>query len=184
MAGGYPDVVAGGVCKLAIQAGTNRRELCRRFGIAPKTGYKWLQRYAAESSSGLEDRSRRPRRSPLRTAAEIEHRVIGLRREVRGCWGGASWHGGWSSGGLSWRRALSPASCAAMVCSTRLVRRRGPFSALSARRPTNCGRWITRALRVLERRTLHPRSFLDDPRVARWSSRPAPTNASRPCARC
>jgi transposase InsO family protein len=74
--------------KLAIPAGTNRRELCRRFGIAPKTGYKWLQRYAAEGSSGLEDRSRRPRRSPLRTAAEIEHRVIGLRREVRGCWGG------------------------------------------------------------------------------------------------
>jgi transposase InsO family protein len=74
--------------KLAMQAGINRRELCRRFGIAAKTGYKWLKRYAAEGSSGLEDRSRRPRRSPLRTAAEIEHRVIGLRREVRGCWGG------------------------------------------------------------------------------------------------
>ncbi len=28
--------------KLAMQAGANRRELCRRFGIAPKTGYKWL----------------------------------------------------------------------------------------------------------------------------------------------
>ena len=27
---------------LAMQAGSNRRELCRRFGIAPKTGYKWL----------------------------------------------------------------------------------------------------------------------------------------------
>src|ERR1700737_3657590 len=32
--------------KLAMQEGANRRELCRRFGIAPKTGYKWLQRYA------------------------------------------------------------------------------------------------------------------------------------------
>src|SRR3984957_9079388 len=74
--------------KLAMQAGTNRRELCRRFGIAAKTGYKWLKRYAVEGGSGLEDRSRRPRRSPLRTAAEIEHRVIGLRREVRGSWGG------------------------------------------------------------------------------------------------
>jgi transposase InsO family protein len=74
--------------KLAMQAGANRRELCRRFGIAPKTGYKWLQRYTAEDSSGLEDRSRRPRRSPLRTAEELEQRVIGLRREVLGCWGG------------------------------------------------------------------------------------------------
>lgn len=73
--------------KLAMQDGANRRELCRRFGIAAKTGYKWLARYTAEGSSGLEDRSRRPRRSPLRTAQEIEQRVIGLRREVRGCWG-------------------------------------------------------------------------------------------------
>jgi transposase InsO family protein len=74
--------------KLAIQPGANRRELCRRFEIAAKTGYKWLQRYAAEGSSGLEDRSRRPRRSPKRTAADIEQRVIGLRREVLGSWGG------------------------------------------------------------------------------------------------
>jgi transposase InsO family protein len=74
--------------KLAMQVGANRRELCRRFEIAPKTGYKWLKRYALEGNGGLENRSRRPRRSPLRTATEIEHRVIGLRREVRGCWGG------------------------------------------------------------------------------------------------
>jgi len=74
--------------KLAMQAGANRRELCRRFGIAPKTGYKWLQRYTEEGSGGLEDRSRRPRRSPLRTAAEIEQRVLRMRREVLGCWGG------------------------------------------------------------------------------------------------
>lgn len=74
--------------KLAMQDGANRRELCRRFGIAAKTGYKWLARYTAEGSGGLEDRSRRPRRSPLRTAEEIEHRVIDLRREVRGSWGG------------------------------------------------------------------------------------------------
>src|ERR1700733_14772219 len=74
--------------KLAMQEGANRRELCRRFGIAPKTGYKWLERYATEGDSGLEDRSWRPRRSPLRTAKAIEQRVIGMRREVRGCWGG------------------------------------------------------------------------------------------------
>jgi transposase InsO family protein len=74
--------------KLAMQAGANRRELCRRFGIAPKTGYKWLQRYAEQGSGGLEDRSRRPRRSPMRTVAEIEQRVIRMRGEVLGCWGG------------------------------------------------------------------------------------------------
>ena len=74
--------------KLAMQVGANRRELCRRFGIAPKTGYKWLQRYAAEGGDGLEDRSRRPRRSPTRTAADIEQHVIRMRGEVLGSWGG------------------------------------------------------------------------------------------------
>jgi len=74
--------------KLAMQVGANRRELCRRFGIAPKTGYKWLKRYAVEGGSGLEDRSRRPRRSPMRTAAEVEQRVIRMRGDVLGSWGG------------------------------------------------------------------------------------------------
>jgi transposase InsO family protein len=73
--------------RLAGQAGSNKRELCRRFGISAKTGYKWLARHAVEGSGGLEDRSRRPRRSPARTAAEIEQRVILLRREVHGSWG-------------------------------------------------------------------------------------------------
>ncbi len=74
--------------QLAMQAGVNRRELCRRFGIAPKTGYKWLARHAQEGASGLADRSRRPRRSPARTAPEVEQRVIRLRRELRNSWGG------------------------------------------------------------------------------------------------
>ena len=74
--------------KLAMQAGANRRELCRRFGIAPKTGYKWLQRYALEGGGGLSDRSHRPRRSPMRTAAEVEAHVLRIRGGVLGCWGG------------------------------------------------------------------------------------------------
>jgi transposase-like protein len=31
--------------RLAKQEGANRRELCRRFGIHPDTGYKWLARW-------------------------------------------------------------------------------------------------------------------------------------------
>jgi transposase InsO family protein len=74
--------------QLAMQPGVNRRELCRRFGIAPKTGYKWLGRHAAEGPSGLHDRSRRPRHSPTRTVGEVAERVIQLRRESRNSWGG------------------------------------------------------------------------------------------------
>jgi transposase InsO family protein len=74
--------------RLATQAGSNRRELCRRFRISPQTAYKWLRRYAAEGAQGLEDRSRRPHRSPRRTDAAIEQEVIRLRAESRNCWGG------------------------------------------------------------------------------------------------
>ena len=74
--------------KLANVEGVNRRELCRRFGISAKTGYKWLKRYAREGSSGLLERSRRPRRSPTRTAEQIEQIVIQLRVESRHSWGG------------------------------------------------------------------------------------------------
>lgn len=74
--------------QLALQAGNNRRELCRRFGVTPKTGYKWLARYIQGGAGGLKDRSRRPHLSPARTAPEIEQEVIRLRLESRNCWGG------------------------------------------------------------------------------------------------
>src|SRR5438477_3050378 len=55
------------------------RELCRRFAISPKTGYKWLQRFAEEGPPGLADRLRRPHSSPSRTTAAVEIRVIEMR---------------------------------------------------------------------------------------------------------
>ena len=44
-----------------VQRGTVRvSELCRRYGVSRKTGYKWLQRYRDEGTAGLTDRSRPP----------------------------------------------------------------------------------------------------------------------------
>src|SRR5687767_3755802 len=45
--------------------------LCREFGISRETGYKWLNRYKREGYDGLEERSRRPKCSPLATAEEL-----------------------------------------------------------------------------------------------------------------
>ena len=73
---------------LALQEGANRRELCRRFGISSKTGYKWLARHAqGDSATALADRSRRPLQSPLRTAPAVEPQVVELRR-AHPAWGG------------------------------------------------------------------------------------------------
>jgi len=70
--------------RLSMQEGANRRELCRRFGIHPGTGYKWLARWAA--NEGLSDRSRRPHSSPMRTAAVVEESILAL-RDQHPAWG-------------------------------------------------------------------------------------------------
>lgn len=74
-------------CGLASGATANIRELCRRFGISPTTGYKWLGVYSEAGAAGLVDRSRRPLSSPTRTTAELEAKVLEVRAEHR-AWGG------------------------------------------------------------------------------------------------
>lgn len=69
---------------LAMQEGCNRRELCRRFGISPDVGYKWLRRWAANGE--LADRSRRPHASPLRSEGAIEAAVLAV-RDAHPVWG-------------------------------------------------------------------------------------------------
>jgi transposase InsO family protein len=75
----------------AMQEGSNIRGLCRRYGISSKTGYKWLRRFKAGGATGLEDRSRRPHRSPARTIPELEQKLLSLRRQ-RPAWGGRKLH--------------------------------------------------------------------------------------------
>src|ERR1700730_2013403 len=70
--------------RLAMQEGANRRELCRRFGIHPETGYKWLARWQA--GQDVADQSRRPHGSPRRTRSAIEQRVVEV-RDAHPAWG-------------------------------------------------------------------------------------------------
>ena len=61
-------------------------ELCRRYEISRKTGYKWLKRYEkAGSIEGLKDQTRRPHHSPRRTSARHEQAVLTVRAEKN--WG-------------------------------------------------------------------------------------------------
>lgn len=71
--------------RLAMQEGVNRRELFRRFGISPDVGYKWLRRWTA-GDRDLADRSRQPRTSPARSAAELEAAVLAI-RDTHPAWG-------------------------------------------------------------------------------------------------
>ena len=55
-------------------------ELCRRFGISRKTGYKWIARYEESGPQGLGDRSRRPHSCSHQTDPRIVDAVLEARK--------------------------------------------------------------------------------------------------------
>jgi transposase InsO family protein len=67
--------------RFALQADANIRGLCRRYGVSPQTGYKWLKRYRQAGEAGLQEHSRRPSRSPSQTAAVTEARILDAARQ-------------------------------------------------------------------------------------------------------
>jgi putative transposase len=55
-------------------------ELCKRFGISRKTGYKILERYRTDGPEGLRDRSRAPQSHPNQTSPEAEAAILRVRK--------------------------------------------------------------------------------------------------------
>ena len=74
--------------QLSQREEANVRELCRRFGVSPTTGYKWRERFRASGEAGLTDLPRRPHRSPGRTEPKIEELALKV-RDAHQPWGGA-----------------------------------------------------------------------------------------------
>ncbi len=66
---------------IALESGVySMSEVCARFGVSRKTGYKWQRRLQEGGVESLADRSRRPISSPRRTPSAIEELVVELRR--------------------------------------------------------------------------------------------------------
>jgi putative transposase len=55
-------------------------ELCRRFGISRKTGYKWIGRYEDEGFVGLSERSHAAHSCAHRLEAAVAQRILQVRR--------------------------------------------------------------------------------------------------------
>lgn len=70
----------------AGREGANIRQLCRGYGIAPATAYKWLDRFRDGGVDALRDRSRRPLSSPRRRSPQVEEAILRVRDEHR-AWG-------------------------------------------------------------------------------------------------
>jgi transposase InsO family protein len=111
---------------LAQHEGANVRALCRRFGISPPTAYKWVRRYEQAGMAGLQDRSRRPHRSPARTPANVEAVVVGL-RDAHPAWGGRK---------LAARLAQQPYEVALPASTiTEILRRHGRLNSVTTPQP-------------------------------------------------
>jgi transposase InsO family protein len=74
-------------------------ELCARYGISRKTGYKWLGRFADAGRQGLQERSRAPRHCPHRIPNEVAALICEGRRQ-HPSWGPAKL--------LAWLRPRHP----------------------------------------------------------------------------
>src|SRR5438046_3288089 len=60
-------------------------EVCRRYQVSRKTGYKWLERYEKAGPAALVDRSHRPYTCPHATPGPIVQQILALQRRFR--WG-------------------------------------------------------------------------------------------------
>jgi transposase InsO family protein len=65
--------------QLALEKKTTFSKLCKEFSISRECGYKWLRRHKNEGDKGLEERSRKPHSSPLKTSSELEKRILDVR---------------------------------------------------------------------------------------------------------
>jgi len=64
----------------SLSEGISFRALCREYGIEPKTGYKWKQRFLEEGAAGLADRSRRPRSHPAKLGEDVICEMVRLKK--------------------------------------------------------------------------------------------------------
>ena len=64
-----------------LEAGQHQLDVAQAMGVSLTTLKKWLRRYRAEGTTGLQDRSCRPRRSPRSAVAYAQ--VIAMRQQRR-----------------------------------------------------------------------------------------------------
>ena len=102
-------------------------ELCRRYGISRKTGYKWLERFDAGGRAGLGDRSRAPHQCPHRIADDVAA-LIRLARRQHPSWGPENCCSGW-------HRGIRTSSCPPSARPGDLLARKGLVKKRRRRRP-------------------------------------------------
>ena len=61
----------------------NFRAVCQEYGISPKTGYKWKERFWEHGLSGMAELSRKPKSSPRGLAEAVVCEIVRLKHKHR-----------------------------------------------------------------------------------------------------
>lgn len=100
-------------------------ELCARYGVSRRVGYKWLARYEQEGRHGLRDRDRSPHHCPHRTSTRIADLLIAA-REQHPHWGARKLLRVLSDKHPDVRSWPAPSTVADLLARRGLVQRRRP----------------------------------------------------------
>jgi transposase InsO family protein len=98
-------------------------DLCERYGVSRRIGYKWLARYDADGRRGLADRSRAPHACPHRTAAAIVELLV-AERTAHPFWGARKLLKVLSTRHARIRQWPAPSTVADLLARRGLVQRR------------------------------------------------------------
>jgi transposase len=60
------------IVRRVTEEGLRPIEVAQAMGVSVRTVYKWLNRYLLEGEAGLQNRSSRPRQSPVATYASCQ----------------------------------------------------------------------------------------------------------------
>jgi len=139
-------------------------EVCRRFRISRKTGYKWLHRFQGAGVQGLEDSSRRPRRSPRKTREDMEQLIL-LAREAHPAWGGRKlkrWLESQGAQGLPVPSTITEILRRHGLIAPEESRKRGPFQRFEYAQPNDLWQMDFKGYFRVAARPCHPLTVLDD----------------------
>jgi len=67
------------LARLVVESGWTHTAAAKMFMVSPRTARKWADRYRAEGTAGMADRSSRPHHSPTRSPQPVVKQIVALR---------------------------------------------------------------------------------------------------------
>lgn len=150
--------------KFALADGSNIAELCRRFDISRKTGYKWIKRYRQHGDAGLEDLCRRPQNSPRTTSDRLVKAILQVRK--RHCaWGGRKIRKYLQNQG--WQQVPAPSTITAILQRNGCIAadeslKHKPWQRFEAKAPNDLWQMDYKGHFAAQKGRCHPLTVLDD----------------------